>query len=77
LAPGETPPDGRGAWLRIGREMPADPREYAAVLYDTLHRLDTQHLDWIAVEAPARHSRVGRRARPPATKGDGLSHLER
>ncbi len=52
LAPGETPPDGRGAWLRIGKEMPADPREYAAVLYDTLHRLDTQHVDWIAVEAP-------------------------
>jgi L-threonylcarbamoyladenylate synthase len=46
------PPAGRGAWLRIGREMPADPREYAAVLYDTLHRLDVQNLDWIAVENP-------------------------
>ena len=32
--------------------MPADPREYAAVLYETLHRLDAQRLDWIAVERP-------------------------
>jgi len=45
-------PQGRGAWLRIGREMPADPREYAAALYDTLHRLDAAGLDWIAVENP-------------------------
>jgi L-threonylcarbamoyladenylate synthase len=43
---------GRGAVLRIGQEMPADPRAYAAVLYDTLHRLDTEGLDWIAVEPP-------------------------
>ncbi|HWB83893.1 MAG TPA: L-threonylcarbamoyladenylate synthase [Bryobacteraceae bacterium] len=45
-------PEGHGAWLRIGQEMPADPLEYAAVLYATLHRLDAQHLDWIAVERP-------------------------
>jgi L-threonylcarbamoyladenylate synthase len=45
-------PEGRGAWLRIGREMPADPREYAAALYGTLHRLDAADLDWIAVENP-------------------------
>jgi L-threonylcarbamoyladenylate synthase len=32
--------------------MPADPRAYAAVLYETLHRLDAQSLDWIAVEPP-------------------------
>ena len=32
--------------------MPADPLDYAAVLYETLHRLDAQHLDWIAVERP-------------------------
>jgi L-threonylcarbamoyladenylate synthase len=43
---------GRGAVLRIGKEMPADPREYASVLYRTLHRLDTEGLDWIAVETP-------------------------
>jgi L-threonylcarbamoyladenylate synthase len=52
VGPGEYPPEGHGAWLRIGREMPAEPLEYAAVLYDTLHRLDGQHLDWIAVERP-------------------------
>ena len=43
---------GRGAWLRMGREMPADPRAYAAALYETLHRLDAASLDWIAVENP-------------------------
>jgi len=52
LGPGGTPPAGRGALLRIGQEMPADPLAYAAVLYDTLHRLDAQSLDWIAVEQP-------------------------
>ena len=52
LGPGERPPEGRGAWLRIGLEMPASPIEYAAVLYDTLHRLDAERLDWIAVERP-------------------------
>jgi len=48
----EDPPPGHGAWLRLGREMPADPAEYAAKLYAELHRLDAQGLDWIAVEDP-------------------------
>jgi L-threonylcarbamoyladenylate synthase len=48
----DAPPPGRGAWLRIGREMPADPLAYASELYAALHRLDEQHLDWIAVERP-------------------------
>jgi len=52
LGVGERPPEGRGSWLRIGRELPASPLEYAAVLYETLHRLDAQGLDWIAVERP-------------------------
>jgi L-threonylcarbamoyladenylate synthase len=52
LAPREQPPEGHGACLRIGQEMPANPLEYAVVLYETLHRLDAQHLDWIAVERP-------------------------
>ena len=52
LAPADRPPAGNGAWLRIGREMPADPREYAAALYETLHRLDAEGPDWIAVEHP-------------------------
>lgn len=52
LAATEAPPPGRGEWLRLGREMPAEPGEYAAALYATLHRLDEQGLDWIAVERP-------------------------
>jgi L-threonylcarbamoyladenylate synthase len=32
--------------------MPAAPLAYAAALYETMHRLDAQHLDWIAVEQP-------------------------
>jgi L-threonylcarbamoyladenylate synthase len=52
LSAGEPPPQGHGKWLRIGREMPADPLAYAAALYETLHRLDTQGFDWIAVERP-------------------------
>jgi L-threonylcarbamoyladenylate synthase len=52
LDAGEHPPEGRGALLRIGYEMPATPIEYAAVLYETPHRLDAQGLDWIAVERP-------------------------
>ena len=49
---GEALPQGRGAYLRIGCEMPADARGYAAALYETLHRLDAEGLDWIAVERP-------------------------
>jgi L-threonylcarbamoyladenylate synthase len=53
LGPGEQSPHaGNGAWLRIGREMPATPREYAAALYAKLHELDARRLDWIAVELP-------------------------
>jgi L-threonylcarbamoyladenylate synthase len=49
---GTTERPGRGVVLRIGREMPADPRQYAATLYDTLHRIDAEGLDWISVEPP-------------------------
>jgi len=52
LSPGHQPPAGRGVSLRIGREMPAEPRQYAAVLYETLHRLDLEGFDWIGVEPP-------------------------
>ena len=45
-------PPGRGKVLRIGYEMPTDPRAYAAALYETLHRLDREGLAWIAVEPP-------------------------
>jgi len=49
---GTEPRPGRGKVLRVGHEMPADARAYAAVLYETLHRLDAEGLDWIAVEMP-------------------------
>jgi L-threonylcarbamoyladenylate synthase len=52
LAAGDPPPAGRGEWLRLGREMPAQPAAYAAMLYAALHRLDARNLDWIAVERP-------------------------
>jgi L-threonylcarbamoyladenylate synthase len=52
LNSGDPVPHGRGAHLRIGHEMPAAPLAYAAALYETLHRLDAQHLEWIAVERP-------------------------
>jgi L-threonylcarbamoyladenylate synthase len=46
----DTPPEGKGAWLRMGHEMPEEPRAYAAALYETLHQLDRQGLDWIGIE---------------------------
>jgi L-threonylcarbamoyladenylate synthase len=52
LRHGDPPPQGRGAWLRLGGELPAEPRACAAMLYDALYRLDRQGLDWIAVERP-------------------------
>ena len=52
LGAGDEAPAGNGAWLRIGQEMPAGPLEYAAMLYETLHRLDAERVDWIAVERP-------------------------
>jgi len=52
MAPGQAPPAGHGALLRLGKEMPVDPLAYAAALYQTLHALDARHLDWIAVEQP-------------------------
>ena len=54
------PSVGRGAYLWLTRpasstrsiQMPTDPARYAAVLYETLHRLDGEGFDWIAVEPP-------------------------
>jgi L-threonylcarbamoyladenylate synthase len=43
---------GRGVVLRLGHEMPGDALAYAAALYETLHALDKEQLDWIAVETP-------------------------
>jgi len=52
LSPDAPPPAGRGTWLRLGCGIPADPLAYAAALYERLHQLDRQGLDWIAVEPP-------------------------
>jgi len=54
------PREGRGAYLWLTRplaaassvQMPADPKPYAAALYETLHALDDKGFDWIAVEPP-------------------------
>jgi L-threonylcarbamoyladenylate synthase len=54
------PSTGHGAYLwRTERadsarsiQMPSDPASYAAALYETLHRLDDEGFDWIAVELP-------------------------
>jgi L-threonylcarbamoyladenylate synthase len=57
---GELPAGGRGAYLWVCRpaaaakpvRMPGDARQYASLLYETLHRLDAEGWDWIAVERP-------------------------
>jgi len=57
---GALPAEGRGAYLWIRRPahaarslaMPAEAGAYGALLYDTLHQLDREGWDWIAVERP-------------------------
>ncbi len=56
----EALPPGRGGYLyysqpregTIQRPMPDSPAAYAACLYASLHTLDDEGLDWIAVERP-------------------------
>lgn len=60
LSNGELSTTGRGAYLWLTRpapavkcvQMPSNAREYAELLYETLHRLDQEGFDWIAVEKP-------------------------
>jgi L-threonylcarbamoyladenylate synthase len=55
-----SPPNGRGAYLwrtiehaaALSLHMPEKVANYAAVLYSTLHDLDAEHYDWIAIEPP-------------------------
>jgi|SRR5581483_4912834 len=57
---GDPPADGRGVYLYLTRAgsaaraiaMPRDARAYAAAIYGTLHTLDAERLDWIAIEMP-------------------------
>jgi L-threonylcarbamoyladenylate synthase len=48
VKPGQPSTSGRGIRL----QMPADPREYAAVLYERLHQADSGNWDWIEIELP-------------------------
>ncbi len=48
LEASQLPPSGRGICL----QMPIEPREYAAVLYERLHEADAEGWDWIAIEQP-------------------------
>jgi L-threonylcarbamoyladenylate synthase len=57
---GHLPEKGRGAYLWLDynataaykQRMPENAEEYAAQLYGTLHELDREGYDWIAVELP-------------------------
>lgn len=57
---GFLPREGRGAYLWLAYNasaahklrMPERPEDYAAQLYSTLHELDRESYDWIAVELP-------------------------
>lgn len=60
VSDGRLPDEGRGAYLWISRPaevarpiaMPSKATEYAARLYSTLHEVDGEQWDWIAVETP-------------------------
>ena len=57
---GHLPREGRGAYLWLDynavaaarQRMPEEPEAYATKLYGTLHQLDNEGFDWIAVELP-------------------------
>lgn len=48
VKPGQRPSSGHGVRL----QMPTDPSQYAAVLYERLHQADSEHWDWIEIELP-------------------------
>lgn len=53
---GKLPTGGRGVLVGFAPparvQMPCDPAAYATELYSTLHRLDSEGWDWIAIERP-------------------------
>jgi L-threonylcarbamoyladenylate synthase len=59
---GKVPDQGRGIYLRhqqaasrdgiVIEQMPLSAADYAAVLYEVLHRADAGNYDWIAVDFP-------------------------
>jgi L-threonylcarbamoyladenylate synthase len=64
VANGKVPGTGHGIYLRYKNapdrtdivicQMPVSPDQYAAQLYEALHRADTGKYSWIAVDLPAR-----------------------
>ena len=60
---GHLPREGKGAYLWLDynavaagkQRMPEKPEEYAAELYNALHKFDREGFDWIAVEFPPDH----------------------
>ena len=48
VRPGQPPSGGHAVRL----QMPADPSQYAAVLYERLHQADSENWDWIEIELP-------------------------
>jgi L-threonylcarbamoyladenylate synthase len=48
VRPGQPPSGGHG--VRV--QMPTDPSQYAAVLYEKLHQADSENWDWIEIELP-------------------------
>jgi L-threonylcarbamoyladenylate synthase len=48
VKPGQPPSGGHGVRL----QMPTDPGQYAAVLYERLHQADSENWDWIEIERP-------------------------
>jgi L-threonylcarbamoyladenylate synthase len=48
VRPGQPPSGSRGVRL----QMPTDPGQYAAVLYERLHQADSENWDWIEIELP-------------------------
>ncbi len=48
VKPGQPSRSGRGVRL----EMPTEPSQYAAVLYERLHQADLENWDWIEIELP-------------------------
>jgi L-threonylcarbamoyladenylate synthase len=74
---GEPLPPGRGVCLARGAashvRMPSDAGSYASVLYGTLHRLDREGWDWIAVEelpSTPEWAAIADRLRRAANSGD-------
>ncbi len=68
IEPGKLPSSGRGICL----PMPADPRAYAAVLYERLHEADSQGWDWIAIEQPPQWRRMGSDSRSAGESGSAI-----